>query len=52
MLHIISYHYYPLTKIHLYQGYFNMSCHKHKNMCCQIKLHVDMLTLFKRLLTK
>jgi hypothetical protein len=29
-----------------------MSCHWHMNMCCPIKLHGDMLTLFKNLLTK
>jgi len=27
MLHVASYHYYLLAKIHLYQSYFNMSCH-------------------------
>jgi hypothetical protein len=26
-LYIASYHYYPLAEIHLYQSYFNMSCH-------------------------
>jgi hypothetical protein len=25
ILHISFYHYYPLARIHLYQGYFNMS---------------------------
>jgi hypothetical protein len=29
-----------------------MSCHWHMNMCCPIKLHVDMITLFKKLLTQ
>jgi hypothetical protein len=29
-----------------------MPCHRHMNMCCVFKLHVDMSTLFKRLLTK
>ncbi len=52
ILHITSYHYYLLAKIHLYQSNFNMSCHWHLNMCCVFKLHVDMSTLFKRLLTK
>jgi len=51
MLHIASYHHYHLVKIHLYQGYFNMSSHLHMNMCCLIKLHVDILTLFKGLST-
>jgi len=50
MLHIASHHYYPLAKIHLYQNYFNVSCYWYMNMCCLIKLHVTMLTLFKRLL--
>jgi len=27
MLQITSYHYYSLDEIHLYQDYFNMSCH-------------------------
>jgi len=27
LLHVASYHYYLLAKIHLYQSYFNMSCH-------------------------
>ncbi len=49
MLHIASYHYYPLVKINFY---FSMSCHLHMNMCCLIQHHVDMLTLFKILLTK
>lgn len=31
--------------------YFNMLCHWHRNICCLIWLHVDILTLFKRLLT-
>jgi hypothetical protein len=55
MLHITSYHHYSLVEIHLYQGrlfQFVMLCHWHMNMCCPIKLHVDMLTLFKRLITK
>ncbi len=51
MLHIASYHRYPLVKIHLYQGYFNMSHHWHMNMCCLIKLHENILTLFKGLST-
>jgi len=50
MLHIASHHYYPLVKIHLYQNYFNASCHWYMNMYCLIKLCVNMLTLFKRLL--
>jgi hypothetical protein len=50
--HIASYHYYPLVKTHLYQGYFNMLCYWHMSMCCLIKLHVNMLTWFKKLLTK
>jgi len=48
MLHIASYHYHPLAK----NIYFNMMWPWHINMCCLIKLYVDMLTLFKRLLTK
>jgi hypothetical protein len=32
MLHIASYHHYTLAKIHLSQGYFNISCHWHTNM--------------------
>ncbi len=52
LLHIASYHYYPLAKSHLYQRYFNMLCYWHMSMCYLIKLHVNMLTLFKRLLTK
>ncbi len=27
MLHITSYPHYSLVEIHLYQGYFNLSCH-------------------------
>ncbi len=27
ILHIVSNHYYPFIEIHLYQDYFNMSCH-------------------------
>ncbi len=42
MLHIASYHYYLLAKIHLYQSYFNMSCHWHMNICYLIRLYVDM----------
>jgi hypothetical protein len=52
LLHIASYHYYPLVKTHLYQGYFNILYYWHMSMCCLIRLHVNMLTLFKRLLTK
>jgi len=52
MLHITSYHYYLLAKIHLYQSNFNMSCHWRMNMYCVLKLHVDMSTMFKKLLTK
>jgi hypothetical protein len=52
LLHITSYHYYPLVKTHLYQGYFNMLCYWHMNVCYLIRLHVNMLTLFKKLLTK
>jgi len=50
--HVTSYHYYPLVKTHLYQGYFNMLCYWHMTMCCLIRLRVNMLTLFKKLLTK
>jgi hypothetical protein len=32
MLHIASNHHYPLAKIHLSQGYFNISCHGYMNM--------------------
>ncbi len=32
MLHIASYHHYPLAKIHLSQGYFNISCYGYMNM--------------------
>jgi hypothetical protein len=32
--------------------YFNVTCHWHMNMCCLIRLHVDMLTFFKKLSTK
>jgi hypothetical protein len=32
--------------------YFNMTCNWHMNMCCLIRFHVDMLTLFKWLLPK
>jgi hypothetical protein len=39
-------------KSHLYQSYFNMSCHGHIWLCHLIRVHVDMLTLLKRLLTK
>jgi len=52
LLHIMSYHYYPLAKIHLCEGYFNTSRHWHMNMCYLIRLHVDMLTLFKKLFNK
>jgi hypothetical protein len=52
LLRITSYHYYPLVQTHLYQGYFNMLYYWHMSMCCWIRLHVNMLTLFKRLLTK
>jgi hypothetical protein len=52
MLHITSYHYYPLVDIHSYQGYFDMLCHCHLNMCYIIRLHVNVLILFKRLLTR
>jgi hypothetical protein len=41
-----------ISLVHFYQDYFNMSCHGHMNMCCVITLHVNMLTLFKKLLTK
>jgi hypothetical protein len=51
LLHVTSYHYYLLAKIHLYQSYFNMSCHWHMNMCYLIRFYVDMLTLFNILLT-
>ncbi len=53
LLHVTHciYHYYSSIEIHLYQNYFSMSCHWHWNMCCLIRLHVDMLTLFKKLLT-
>lgn len=52
VLHIVSYHHYPLIEINLYQNHFNMSQHWHMNMCCLIRVHVNMLTLFKRFLTK
>ncbi len=52
MLHIASYHFYPFVKLHLYQSYFNMSCHSHMNMRCLFWFHMNMLTLFKILLTK
>jgi hypothetical protein len=51
-LYIASYHYYPLAQTHLYQGYLNISYYWHMSMCHLIRLHVNMLTLFKRLLTK
>jgi hypothetical protein len=50
LLHIISYHYYPLVQTHLYQGYFNMLYYWHMSMCRLIRVHVNMLTLW--LLTK
>ncbi len=41
------------AEIHLYHGYFNMSCHWHMNtLCCLIRLHVNMIILLTRLLTK
>jgi hypothetical protein len=43
LLHVASYHYYHLIKIHLYQGYFNTSYHWHMNMSCLDRFHVDML---------
>jgi hypothetical protein len=52
LLHIASYQYYALVKTHLYQRYFNMLCYWHMSMCHLIRLHVNMLTLFKGLLTK
>jgi hypothetical protein len=42
MLHIATFHYYLLTKIHLY--HVNMSCHWHMDICCLIRFHVNMLT--------
>ncbi len=47
LLHITSYQYYPLVKTHLYEGYFNMLYYRHMSMCCLIRLHVNMFTLFK-----
>jgi hypothetical protein len=47
LLHIASYHYYPLIKIHLYQGYFNTSYHWHMKMSCLFRFHVDMLIIQK-----
>jgi hypothetical protein len=41
-----------LLKIHLYQGYFNMSCHWHMNTYYLFRFHVNVLTFVKRLLTK
>jgi hypothetical protein len=52
MLHIASYHYDLLVEIHLYQGYFNMSFHWYMNMCYLIRLFVNVLIFFKRLLTQ
>jgi hypothetical protein len=49
MLHIASYHYYMLAKTYLFQHDISLTC-EHVN--CLLKLHVDMLTLFKRMLTK
>jgi hypothetical protein len=48
MLHTASYHYCLLSKF----IFFNMTCNWHMNMCYLIRLHVDRLTLFKRLLIK
>jgi len=48
MIHVASYHYHPLAK----KIYFNTTWHWHMNMCCLITLYMDMLTSFKRLLTK
>jgi len=53
LLHVTHYIVSSLPfSLKLYQGYFNMSCHWHMNMCCLIKLHVNMLTLFQKILTK
>jgi hypothetical protein len=52
MFHIVSHHHYLLTKHYLHQSYFNMSYHWHMNMCCLINIHVNILTLFNRLLPK
>ncbi len=56
MLHIASCHFFILfywnALISFYQDYFNMSCHRHMNMCYLIGRHVHMLILFKRSLTK
>jgi hypothetical protein len=53
MSHIASYHYYySFAKIHSYQSYFNMSSHWHMNISYLVKFHVDMMTLFKKSLTK
>jgi hypothetical protein len=41
------YHYYPMIKIHLYQVYFNTSCHWHISMSCLIRFHVNMLIVRK-----
>jgi hypothetical protein len=41
-----------LLKIHLYQVYLNMSCHRHMNIYYLFRFHVNILTLVKRLLTK
>ncbi len=52
MLHIVSHYHFLLTKHYLHQSYFNMSCHWHMNMCCLIRIYVNILRLFKRLVTK
>jgi hypothetical protein len=41
-----------LFKIHLYHGYFNMSCHWHMNIYYLFRFHVNILTFVKKLLTK
>ncbi len=52
MLQIASYHFYFLTKIYLYQNHFNMSFFCNINMCCLVRLYVDMRTLFKKIANK
>jgi hypothetical protein len=51
MLHIASYQHYSFVEIHLYQSHFNISCYRHMNICCLIRLCLDIM-LFKKLLTK
>jgi hypothetical protein len=53
MQQIILYLYCSLVEIQLYQGYLTCHVNWHMNMCFTlVRLHKDMLTLFKRSFTK